>query len=154
MESSATPDWLKGHQPQPPTGNPAWTKGCKSPNPRGRPPGIIDRRQKLQNAFANDAVAIGKVVVARALEGDMTAANIALARLSPTLKPQAERVQFELDADRSLAEQAQQILVAVSEGNLDAETGRTLIACIHSVAGIKATEELESRIIMLEAKQI
>ena len=159
METTATadvtqPEWLKGFQPQPPTGNPKWTKGCKSPNPSGRPRGIIDRRQKLQNAFADDAVAIAKVCIEKALDGDMQAANICLARISPALKQQAERVQFELDPDRPLASQAQQILVAVSEGSLDADTGRTLIACIHSVAGIKATEELEGRIIMLEAKQI
>lgn len=131
-----------------------WYPGMPSPNKAGRPRGILDRRQKLQNAFADDAVAIAKVVVDRALEGDMQAANIALARIAPPLKPQAERVAFELDPDRPLSEQANQILIGVAEGKLDADTARTLIACIQSVSGIRAVEDLEQRLILLEARQI
>ena len=114
----------------------------------------MDKRQKLQNTFADDAVAIARVVIDAALEGDMQAANIALARIAPPLRAQTERVQFELDPDVPLSEQAHQILLAVAEGKVDAETARTLIGCIQSVAGIKATEELEQRIIILEAKQV
>lgn len=125
-----------------------------SPNPAGRPKGIIDKRQKLQAAFADDAVAIAKVVIGKALEGDMQAANIALARISPPIKAQAERVQFELSDDAPLSDQARQILQAVSEGKLDADTARILIGCIQSVAGIRAVEDLEARIITLEAKQV
>jgi len=129
-----------------------WTPGMPSPNPAGRPKGIVDKRQKLQNAFADDAVAIVKVVISKALEGDMQAANIALARIAPPIKAQAERVQFELSSDVSLSEQARQILAAVAEGKVDAETGKVLIGCIQSVAGIKAIEELEHRIVTLEEK--
>lgn len=156
MTDQARPDWMQGFEPAPiaKRGNPAWVKNGPSPNPSGRPRGIVDRRQKLQAAFADDAPAIARVVVERALEGDMQAANIALARIAPPLKAQAERVQFELSPDVPLSVQAHQILVAVSEGKLDAETARTLIACLSSVAGIKATEELEHRIILLEAKAI
>jgi hypothetical protein len=126
----------------------------KSPNPGGRPKGIVDRRHKLHAAFADEAPAVARVVLDAALAGDMTAANIALARVSPPLKAQSERVQFELSPDVPLSEQARQILLAVSEGKLDAETARTLIGCLSSVAGIKATEELEQRIIILEARQV
>ena len=131
-----------------------WVPGMKSPNPAGRPKGIIDKRQKLQAAFADDAVAIAKVVVAQALEGDMQAAGIALARLMAPLRAQSERVEFELSPDLPLSEQANQILVAVSEGKLDAETARTLIGCIQSVAGIRAVEDLEARLVVLEMKQV
>jgi Family of unknown function (DUF5681) len=129
-----------------------WAPGMASPNPSGRPKGIVDKRQKLQSAFAEDGVAIVKVVIGKALEGDMQAANIALARIAPPIKAQAERVQFELSSDVSLSEQARQILAAVAQGKVDAETGRVLIGCIQSVAGIKAIEELEQRIITLEEK--
>ncbi|MBP6013152.1 MAG: hypothetical protein KBA31_13075 [Alphaproteobacteria bacterium] len=129
-----------------------WAPGMPSPNPSGRPKGIVDKRQKLQNAFADDGVAIVKVVIGKALEGDMQAANIALARIAPPIKAQAERVQFELSSDVPLSEQAGQILAAVADGKVDAETGRILIGCIQSVAGIKAVEELEQRLIVLEAK--
>jgi hypothetical protein len=128
--------------------------GNPSPNPKGRPKGIVDKRQKLQAAFADDAVAIVKVVIDAALAGDMQAANIALARIAPPLRAAAERVQFELSPERPLSEQAGQILRAIADGKVDPETGKTLITCLHSVSGIKATEELEQRIITLEAKQV
>lgn len=135
-----------------PSNTSRWTPGMRSPNPSGRPRGILDARQKLQSAFASDGAAIVRAVVAKALEGDMQAASIALARLAPPIKAQAERVQFELNADGSFTAQAQQILQAVAEGALDPETGRMLIGCIQTVASIKAVEELEQRIINLEEK--
>ncbi len=155
MSEPITPPWLEGReQPtsEPPRGR--WTPGMRSPNPSGRPKGIVDRRQRLQSAFAEDAVAIARIVITAALEGDMQACNIALARIAPTIKPQAERVQFSLSPDVPLAEQAGQVLSAVADGLVDPDTGKTLIACIHSVAGIRAVEDLESRLVMLEARQI
>lgn len=131
-----------------------WVKGMASPNPRGRPPGVIDKRTKVTQALADDAPAVARVVIDAALEGDMTACGLVLSRVAPALKQQGERVQFELDADRPLSEQAHQILVAVSEGKLDGETAKTLIGCISSVAGIRAIEELEQRIVILEAKAV
>lgn len=151
MSDVIQPEWMKGYAPD--AAKPGrWTRGMPSPNKSGRPKGITDRRQKLQNAFADDAVAIVKVVIGKALEGDMQAANIALARIAPPIKAQAERVQFELSSDVSLSEQARQILQAVAEGKVDAETGRILIGCIQSVAGIRAVEDLESRLLVLEEK--
>jgi len=153
MNDISQPEWMKGFVPTaaPPGGR--WQKG-QSGNPKGRPPGIVDRRQKLQNAFADEAADIARVVIGKALEGDMQAANIALARIAPPLRAAAERVQFELDPERPLSEQASQILQAVADGKVDPETGKTLIACLQAVSGIKAAEELEQRIILLEARQI
>lgn len=150
MTKTPSPEWMQGFEPKPA----AWVPGMKSPNPSGRPKGLVDRRQKLQNAFADDAVAIVRIVIGKALEGDMQAANIALARIAPPLKAQAERVQFELAPDVPLSAQAAQVLQAVAEGKVDAETARVLIGCLESVSGIRATEELEQRIIMLEAKAV
>lgn len=154
MGEVTQPTWMEGFTPAPKKGNPAWVRGGPSPNPKGRPVGITDRRTKVTQALADDAPAVTRVVIEAALAGDIQAAGMVLARVAPPLKQQAERVEFQLDPARSLAEQAQQILVAVSEGRLDAETGRTLIGCISSVAGIRAVEELEHRIIVLEAKAV
>ena len=153
MNDVPQPDWLKNHVPAPNPGNPAWQKGV-SANPAGRPKGIIDKRQKLQNAFFDDAVAIAKVVIGKALEGDMQAANIALSRIAPPLRPQAERVQFELRDDVPLSTQARQILQAVADAKLDGDTAKLLIGCIQSVAGIRAVEDLEERLTLLEAKAV
>lgn len=153
MSDVTQPEWMKGFAPTaaPPGGR--WQKG-QSGNPKGRPPGIVDKRQKLQNAFADEAADIARVVIDKALEGDMQAANIALARIAPPLRAAAERVQFELDPERTLSEQASQILQAIADGKVDPETGKTLIVCLQAVSGIKAAEELEQRIIMLEARSV
>jgi hypothetical protein len=153
MTEPTQPEWLKGFVPTPAPPGGRFQKG-ESGNPRGRPRGIVDKRQKLQKVFADDAEAIIKAVIKQAIDGDMTAANIALARIAPPLKAQAERVQFELSPDAPLSDQAQQVLTAVSEGKLDAETGKLLVGCIQSVANIKAVEDLENRIILLEAKAV
>jgi len=153
MSEVTQPEWMKGFVPTPASPGGRWQKG-QSGNPKGRPPGIVDKRQKLQNAFADEATDIARVVIDKALEGDMQAANIALARIAPPLRAAAERVQFELNPERPLSEQASQILQAVADGKVDPETGKTLIACLQAVSGIKAAEELEQRIIVLEARQI
>ena len=125
-----------------------------SGNPKGRKAGHLDTRQKLQNAFADDVVDIAKVVVAKALDGDMGAANIVLSRLLPPLRQQAERVQFEFRTDVPLSQQAEALMLGVSQGLLDPETGRMLVGLLQNVASIRSVEELEQRIIQLEAKTI
>ncbi|WP_202905544.1 hypothetical protein [Cypionkella psychrotolerans] len=159
MNEIIQPEWMQGYVPSHgpgdgSPGNPSWKRGGPSPNPAGRPKGIIDKRQKLHNAFADEAVSIAKVVIDKALEGDMQAANIALARIAPPLRAQAERVQFELSDDVPLSAQARQILQAVADGKLDADTAKMLVGCIQSVAGIRAVEDLESRLAILEAKAV
>jgi hypothetical protein len=84
----------------------------------------------------------------------MQAAGIALSRLMAPLKAVAERVEFHLDPHLPLADQAKQILAAVAGGKVDPETGKTLIGCLSAVANIEAVAELESRIIVLEARSI
>jgi len=153
MTEQTQPEWMKGFVPAPAPPGGRWQKG-QSGNPAGRPKGIVDKRQKLQAAFADEAADIARVVIDKALEGDMQAANIALARIAPPLRAAAERVQFELDPERPLSEQAGQILQAVADGKVDPDTGKTLIGCLQAVSGIRATEELEQRIIVLEARQV
>lgn len=155
MSEAAQPEWMKGYAPPAPAAPPSrWTPGMKSPNPRGRPKGIVDKRTKLTQALADEAPAITRVVIEAAKSGDLQAASLVLSRVCPPLKANAERVQFELDPTLPLAEQAKQILAAVAEGKVDPETGKTLIACLSSVANIEAVAELENRIILLEAKAL
>lgn len=68
------PEWMKGFVPTPAPPGGRWQKG-QSGNPKGRPPGIVDKRQKLQNAFADEAADIARVVIDKALGGDMQAAK-------------------------------------------------------------------------------
>jgi uncharacterized protein DUF5681 len=152
MGETEKPEWLKSFQPNNP--EKTWVKGMRSPNPAGRPRGIVDKRTKVTQALADDAPAIARVVIDAALEGDMQAASLVLSRIAPPLKASSERVQFDLTSDMPLSEQAQQILQAIAEGKVDPDTGKILIGCIQSVAGIRAVEDLEQRIIQLEAKHV
>lgn len=144
---------MQGYVPEPSPPGGRWPKGV-SGNPAGRPKGSGSKRDRIAQALNDDGPQVARVVVDAALAGDMTAAGLVLSRLLPPMRAQAERVQFELSPDVPLSAQAQEILLAVSEGKLDADTARILIGCIQSVAGIKATEELEQRILILEARQV
>lgn len=150
MTEVEQPEWMKGHTPKPAQ----WVPGMKSPNPAGRPKGTLSKRDRVAQALNDDAPDVVRKVIDAALAGDMQAAGLVLSRIVPPIKAQAERVQFELSDDAPLSDQAAQILQAVSEGKLDADTARILIGCIQSVAGIRAVEDLEARIITLEAKTV
>lgn len=126
----------------------------KSPNPAGRPKGTLSKRDKIAQALNDDGPAVARVVIDAALAGDMQAAGLVLSRIAPPLKAQAERVQFTLSDEVPLSDQARQILQAVADGKLDGESAKTLIGCLNAVAGIRAVEDLESRLTILEAKAV
>lgn len=144
------PDWMKGYVPR---GNPAWVKGGPSPNPAGRPKGIVDKRQKVQVALMDDAPAIARVVIDAALEGDMQAASLVLARIAPTLRSQAQPVAFEFDATAPIARQVEMVLDGIASGAVPADIGKQIIDAVGALSAIRATEELEARLAALEAKE-
>lgn len=147
------PEWLKAHHAANPSGGQrGWLPG-ESGNPRGRPVGSRNRKTMIVEEFEKEGSAVARVVVAAAKGGDMQAANIVLQRLSPPLRARAEKVQFELTPDAPLTTQAQQILVAVSEGSIDPETGQLLINCITAFAGLKQVDDLEQRLATLEGQR-
>jgi hypothetical protein len=59
-----------------------------------------------------------------------------------------------LNSDLPLAEQARQIMQAVADAKLDADTARILIGCLNSVAGIEAVEDFERRLLIIEGKVV
>lgn len=140
-------------EPPKPKGNPAWTKGCASPNPAGRPKGIIDKRQRVSQALADDAPAIARVVIDAALDGDMQAASLVLSRVAPTLRSQGQTVSFAFDPSAPIAQQVEQVLAAIAAGEVAPDVGKQIIESIGALSQIRAVEELEQRILELEARQ-
>lgn len=152
--TQSKPDWMDNWQPDsdaPKAGNPNWSKGMKSPNPKGRPRGVVDKRHKVTKMLEDDADKVVRVVIDAALEGDVSAASLVLSRIAPALKVQAEKVNFNFDPEASMAEQVEQVLLAISQGDVSPDTGKQIIECIASLSGIKAVEELEQRLAALEA---
>lgn len=131
-----------------------WVKGMPSPYPAGRPKGALSKRDKIAQALNEQGPEVARVVVESALNGDMTAAGLVLSRIAPPLRAKPDLVQFQLNSELPLAEQARQIMQAVADSKLDADTARILIGCLNAVAGIEAVAELEDRIVQLEAKAV
>lgn len=148
------PDWLQRYKEDNPNGGPkpGFQPGV-SGNPKGRPKGSRNRKNIIAEEFAKDGSKVARVVMDAALGGDMAAANMVLQRLSAPLRSRAEKVMFELDPEAPLSEQAQQVLTAVSKGDIDPETGKLLIDAIGAFAGIKQVDDLEARLEALEGKQ-
>ncbi len=126
-------------------------KPGKSGNPSGRPKGS---KNKLKQQLIDNVGGILDAMVAKALEGDAAAAGLVVNRVLPTLRPQSELVQFVLDADQPISKQVEQVLTAISQGEVAADVGRKIVETIQSLAQVRAVEDLEQRIIQLEAKQI
>ncbi len=154
MTTPEQPDWLKNHIAQHGTQRPG--RGGFMPgvsgNPAGRPKGSKDKKTLVAQEFEKEGSAVAAVVIEKAKGGDMTAANIVLQRISPPLKTRAEKVQFSLDANAPLTEQGRQILMAVAEAQIDPETGRLLIDCLSTFAGLRQVDELDERLRALEGK--
>jgi hypothetical protein len=133
-------------------GNPNWRPGMKSPNPSGRPRGIVDRRLKLTKMLEGKAEDVLSVVIEAALDRDVHAANLILSRVMPALKSQDERVEFELDTKAPLAEQVEQVLKAMSEGNVSPDTAKQVIDALGVLDAIRAAEDLKQRLDVLEGQ--
>lgn len=138
-------DWRPEDQPTLPS-EPARLAGKFAPgssgNPAGRKKGSTNRKSTLEVQVAQHGEAIMQKVIEAALEGDLQAANIALQRISPALKAKAPTVTFELDPDAPLETQARQVMAAISAGELDPDTGKMLIECLHSFSALRVADEL------------
>lgn len=159
MSEAEKPAWLEGWTPAPAKpksrgGNPAWTPGMRSPNPTGRPRGIVDKRLRIAQRMLDDADGIVSVLIAQALDGDTGAASLILSRVLPAIRNQAEKVQFAFDPTAPVTSQIEAVLAACAEGLVAPDVARTIIDAIGTLSNARAVEELEGRIITLEAKQI
>lgn len=132
-------------------GNPNWKKGV-SGNPSGRPPGIIDRRAKLNKLLEGKAEAVLNVVIDSALENDVQAASLILSRVMPVLRAQDERIEFDLDTTAPMSGQVEQVLKSMSQGLLGAETAKQIIDSIGVLDAIRQTEYLKEKLATLEAQ--
>lgn len=158
MTEQIAPPWGTDWKPTPPPipteprgpGNPAWVKNGPSPNPKGRPAGVPDKRLLATQAALDEMRNIVAMLVGRALEGDTNAASIVLSKVLPSVKAQAEKVNFEFDATAPISDQVAQVLDAVAAGAVAPDVGRLIIDSIKSLADVRASEELEARIAALE----
>jgi hypothetical protein len=150
------PEWLKNHKPPPGDGrgNPNWHKGMKSPNPHGRKADFGVPRTKITAMLMDNVGGILEKQIAKALEGDSGAATLVLSRVMAPLKADSERVRFHFDPALPISQQVEQVLAAIAAGAVAPDIGKQIIDAIAALSNVRANEELEQRIIQLEAKAI
>lgn len=144
------PTWMQGYVPGPDTKFKAGSSG----NPAGRPRGISDKRTKLMKQMLDEGEAVLTGVLAKAKEGDSANAALVLNRILPALRSQSQTVEFDLDPELPIGKQMEAVLAAVAAGKVPPDTGQQIIAMIGTLSNVRATEELEARIVMLEARDI
>lgn len=150
----AKPDATVADKPKRPRGNPNWQKGGTSPNPSGRPAVIGMARTEVEKLLQNNVGGILELQIAKALEGDSGAATLVLSRVMAPLRPSGEKVQFAFDPSLPIARQVEQVLAAVAAGHVAPDIGQQITTIIGTLSSIRANEELEQRIIQLEAKAV
>ncbi len=149
------PPWLDTSGPTPEAPQPIRSARGQfvpgvSGNPAGKPVGAKAARTLMHAAFHENGEAIAKVVIDKALDGDLVAAGLVLQRLVPPKKPVGERVHFTLDTTRPLAQQASQVIQAVADGDLDPDNAQTVLSCLGTYAALMQADALESRLQALE----
>lgn len=126
-----------------------FAQGNQAAKGHGRPPGPSYAGQ-LREALGTDGFQrIIEALVARALEGDVQAANSLLARLTPPLKPSAEPVRLSLP-DGTLAEQSAALIRAISDGAIAPTEAKTVMDCLSASAQLEQLDDLADRIVQLE----
>jgi hypothetical protein len=142
-----TPDWMIGFVPKPNL----WQPG-QSGNPAGKKKGTRHRKTIMGQAIVDQVQEVLDVVISRALNGDMTAAGLLIARVIPTLRPRAEKVEFPLDTRGSLLAQGEQVLQAIANAELAPDVGKSLLDSLGQFATLKQVDDLSERIGALEQR--
>ena len=127
----------------------AWKPG-ESGNPAGRTPGSGEVA-KLRAAIGQHVPAIITRLVQAALDGDVGASRLLLERVVPPLKAAEETTPMMLP-DGSLTVQGRAVLAAVAVGELGPSQGAALLASLGTLAKLQEADELEARIVALEAR--
>ena len=150
------PEWLKNFVPKPGhgRGNPNWVKGGPSPNPHGKSVNLGGPRTQVTKLLQENVCGILEKQIEKALEGDSAAASLVLSRVLAPLRSNAERVSFDFDPELPIGKQVEQVLAAVAAGRVPPDVAQMIVGAISNLASVRATEDLEARIIQLEAKEV
>lgn len=124
-----------------------WKKG-ESGNRSGRPRGAVSRQQfrDLLEEHFDEAL---EALMIKVREADTTALRIFFDRICPALKP-AEIDMPPPKLKGTLRDRAEQVLDALSRGELRPEDARNLTQSLHAVGAVIETHDLAERLEALE----
>ena len=120
-----------------------------SGNPRGRPKGTKDRRVQYRDLLEPHATNLMCKAVDLAMEGDTTALRLCLDRICPVIKAKDEPVLID-GLKGPLAEQGEQIIGAMSKGQITPSEASIAIQTLAVQARITEITDLEQRVKILE----
>jgi hypothetical protein len=120
-----------------------------SGNPAGRPKGSKDRRTLLFEELVPHGGEIVSKAVSLALEGDQQMLALCLHKLVPNPKPVERATRIE-DFTGSLTERGEQVIDAVSTGQITPTEGNALLGALSTQAKLAEHEDLVERIEKLE----
>ncbi|MFM2004455.1 MAG: hypothetical protein RLZZ09_110 [Pseudomonadota bacterium] len=120
----------------------------ESGNPRGRPVGS-GLQVRLRAAVGDRFDELVQVILDAALQGDMTAANLLLSRLVPSVKAVQEPTAFRLEG-ATMTEKAHSILTAVAAGELSAADGKALLDGVGGVVKVQDAEQTARQIELIK----
>lgn len=153
MSDTLKPSWMENYVPVPAPPGGRFPKGV-SGNPKGRPKGSLSKSDKVARALNEEGLEVVRVVLDAAKGGDMVACGHVLNRIAPNLRSKSQTVEFDFDPELPIGKQVEQVLSAVAAGQVPPDVGQTIVAMITNLASVRATEDLEARIIQLEAKEV
>jgi len=137
------PPWVND-DPNVPPAEPRDDKGRFVPgisgNPAGRAPGVRNKRNVVAVEFEKQGSEVARVVMAKALEGDMQAASLVLTRISPPLRSRPPTVEFELDVDAEPSAMSKAVLTAVATGQIDPDTAKIVLDMVSAHIGMRDLE--------------
>lgn len=126
-------------------------KAGQSGNPKGRPKGAFSPAMKL---IKQASPAVLQQVIAQAIDGDMQAAALILARGVPALKATLEPVILMTGQEykaMNTAERAEAIMGAALSGTVPPDVAKQLLESLGACANIAEWADLAERIEALEA---
>jgi hypothetical protein len=111
-------------------------------NAAGRPKGVVDKRMRVQQAIRDGLQPVIAKLMEQALEGDTSAAALLLARgIAPLRAESDDRVHFELDTGKPIADQIAQIAQAVASGELTITQGTQFAEILQRIASVRALNQ-------------
>lgn len=120
-----------------------------SGNPNGRPAATVTR-DNLRQMIKDELPAIIRVVIDKALEGDMQAAKILIDRGLAPLKSQTDTVSFDIASNDKLSDVGQSIIDKLSRGDVSPDAANAVMSALTAQIKIIESTDLAERITKLE----
>jgi len=128
-------------------------KPGESGNPDGRPKGSKDKRTQYRELFEPHADGLIEKVIEMALAGDTTCLKMCIDRLVSPFRAINATVTLD-DIEGTLTEKGEKIINAMGKGELSPSDASSMLTALAAQARILEIEELEKRVLKLEAKNV